>query len=123
LSEFAKKLEPYEDGGEYAEHCVRTYFAIGDILNFCERVEKEYQLPGMAQGILETMSLSEINATVGIDRELNRTGHDIRNLMELSSIPEAQAIALWKQAVSNSATDIEWQRELFEEVHKLCHVT
>jgi ParB family chromosome partitioning protein len=98
LLEFADKLKPYEDGGECAEHCVRTYFAVGDILNFGERVWEEYKLPWVVQAYLKERSLSEIAALMSVDRDLNRTGHDIRNAMDLASVPEERFEILIKQA-------------------------
>jgi ParB family chromosome partitioning protein len=119
LAEFADKLKPYENGGKYAEHCVRTYFAAGDILNFCERVWEEYKLPPMAIAMIKEMSLADIWALKKLDEGWNRTGHDMRNAMELASLPDDSVDAIIAQIFSDHTEreSLDVQRELFDMVH------
>jgi ParB/RepB/Spo0J family partition protein len=119
LVDFAKKLEPYENGGEYAEHCSRAYFALGDILNFSKKVWEKYKLPDLGRAILEVVPLSEIRVLRDLDRDLNRTGHDIRNLLELAELPEDRFEVLLRQIFDGQTVrETEaLQRELFDMVH------
>ena len=129
LIDYAKKLEPYESGGEYAEHYLRVERAVGKILHFGQRVWEEYAEPALAIGLLEDGSLADIQTAIDLERDLNRIGFDIRNTMELATLPKAESDDLIKRVidkVDHDPDDDYWDRlgrELFTQAHAMAMQT
>lgn len=125
LVEFTQKLATNRNSEGYPAHRLRAEYATGKILTFAKRIWEEYNEPNLAAGMLESMSLADIQAAMEIDRDLNRTGHDLRNLMELARLPKAKVdeVIQWVIAESSPYSDdesywVEIARKLFPRVRQ-----